>query len=181
MHSLLQRTAASFVEAVCSRGPLCPKKSLFPAQTTRLHAGASNTRAGEDIVEPSKLIRGALLPKPEEPGPEDCCQVLAVKKVATLSPCKGQPTSCLAGYGSLLAGQDKSEFIFSKLQSGCSLCVWDMYRDNLHEYRVQQAMLKGEAPSVKALDPFEEMELKLNGLAKEGKGPKASQAEPVTN
>ncbi|KAL3160127.1 hypothetical protein ABBQ32_010901 [Trebouxia sp. C0010 RCD-2024] len=58
-------------------------------------------------------------------------------------------------------------------QSGCSLCVWDMYRDNLHEYRVQQAMVRGESPPVKALDPFEEMELKLNNLADEGKGPKA--------
>lgn len=48
-----------------------------------------------------------------------------------------------------------------------------MYRDNLHEYRVQQAMVRGESPPVKALDPFEEMELKLNNLADEGKGPKA--------
>lgn len=56
-----------------------------------------------------------------------------------------------------------------------------MYRDNLHEYRVQQAMLQGDTPPVKVLDPFEEMELKLNGLAKEGKGPKATQAEPATN
>ena len=67
------------------------------------------------------------------------------------------------------------------MQSGCSLCVWDMYRDNLHEYRVQQAMLKGETPPVKALDPFEEMELKLKGLAEEGKGPKASEAEQSTS
>lgn len=66
------------------------------------------------------------------------------------------------------------------LQSGCSLCVWDMYRDNLHEYRVQQAKLKGESPPIKALDPFEEMEMKLNGLAEEGKGPKAAEAEPST-
>ena len=63
-----------------------------------------------------------------------------------------------------------------RLQSGCTLCVWDMYKDNLHEYRVQQAKLKGEAPPVKALDPFEEMEMKLNGLATEGKGPKAAEA-----
>ena len=63
------------------------------------------------------------------------------------------------------------------MQSGCTLCVWDMYKDNLHEYRVQQAQLKGEAPPVKALDPFEEMELKLNGLAEEGKGPKAAEAQ----
>lgn len=60
------------------------------------------------------------------------------------------------------------------LQSGCSLCVWDMYRDNLHDYRVQQAELKGESPPVKALDPFEEIGKKLNGLADEGKGPKAA-------
>lgn len=46
---------------------------------------------------------------------------------------------------------------------------------------MQQAMLKGETPPVKALDPFEEMELKLDGLAKEGKGPQASQAEPAPN
>ncbi|KAA6417137.1 MAG: hypothetical protein FRX49_12892 [Trebouxia sp. A1-2] len=45
-----------------------------------------------------------------------------------------------------------------------------MYKDNLHEYRVQQAQLRGETPPVKALDPFEEMELKLNSLAQEGKG-----------
>ena len=56
-----------------------------------------------------------------------------------------------------------------------------MYRDNLHEYRVQQAMLKGETLPVKALDPFEEMELKLNSLAEDGKGPKASEAEPSTS
>ncbi|DBA87942.1 TPA: hypothetical protein ACH3X1_004931 [Trebouxia sp. C0004] len=60
-------------------------------------------------------------------------------------------------------------------QSGCSLCVWDMYKDNLHEYRVQQAQLRGETPPVKALDPFEEMELKLNSLAQEGMGPKAAE------
>ncbi|KAL3158427.1 hypothetical protein ABBQ38_010661 [Trebouxia sp. C0009 RCD-2024] len=65
-------------------------------------------------------------------------------------------------------------------QSGCSLCVWDMYRDNLHDYRVQQAMVRGESPPVKALDPFEEMELKLNKLADEGKGPKAAESEPST-
>ena len=59
------------------------------------------------------------------------------------------------------------------MQSGCTLCVWDMYRDALHQYRVQQAKLKGEAVPVKALDPFEEMERKLNGLAEQGKGPKA--------
>lgn len=52
-----------------------------------------------------------------------------------------------------------------------------MYRDNLHEYRVQQAHLKGQSPPVKALDPFEEMELKLNSLAEEGKGPKAAEAK----
>lgn len=51
-----------------------------------------------------------------------------------------------------------------------------MYRDSLHEYRVQQAKLKGKTPPIKALDPFEEMEIKLNGLAEEGKGPKAPQA-----
>ena len=50
-----------------------------------------------------------------------------------------------------------------------------MYKDNLHEYRVQQAQLRGETPPVKALDPFEEMELKLNSLAEEGKGPKAAE------
>ena len=49
-----------------------------------------------------------------------------------------------------------------------------MYKDNLHEYRVQQAQLRGETPPVKALDPFEEMELKLNSLAQEGTGPKAA-------
>lgn len=59
------------------------------------------------------------------------------------------------------------------MQSGCTLCVWDMYRDALHEYRVQQAKLKGESVPVKAPDPFEEMERKPNGLAEEGKGPKA--------
>lgn len=61
-------------------------------------------------------------------------------------------------------------------QSGCSLCVWDMYRGNLHEYRVQQAHLKGESIPIKALDPFEELEKKLSGLAEEGKGPKAPEA-----
>ena len=53
-----------------------------------------------------------------------------------------------------------------------------MYRDNLHDYRIQQAKLKGEKPPVKALDPFEEMERKLNGLADEGKGPRAAEAKP---
>lgn len=67
------------------------------------------------------------------------------------------------------------------VQSGCSLCVWDMYRDNLHEYRVQQAMLRGERPPVKSLDPFEEMELRLNNLADEGKGPKAAEREPSSS
>lgn len=61
------------------------------------------------------------------------------------------------------------------------MCVWDVYQDNLHEYRVQQAMLKGEPLPVKALDSFEEMELKLDGLLRDGKGPKASQAEPATD
>ena len=50
-----------------------------------------------------------------------------------------------------------------------------MYKDNLHEYRVQQAQMRGETPPVKALDPFEEMEHKLDSLAREGKGPKAAE------
>ena len=62
-------------------------------------------------------------------------------------------------------------------QSDCSLCVWDMYRDNLHEYQVQQGHLKGKSPPIKALDPFEELERKLSGLAEEGKGPAAAEAQ----
>ncbi|DBA74943.1 TPA: hypothetical protein ACH3X2_009270 [Trebouxia sp. C0005] len=107
---------------------------LRQAQHYTLHTCSQHAQPDNSArVDPSKPIKGLLLERPQEPGPEECCQ------------------------------------------SGCSLCVWDMYKDNLHEYRVQQAQLRGETPPVKALDPFEEMELKLNSLAQEGKGPKAAE------
>lgn len=115
--------------AISVRPPPCAQYFTLHTCSCSQHAQSDNSAR----VDPSKPIEGHLLERPEEPGPEDCCQ------------------------------------------SGCSLCVWDMYKDNLHEYRVQQAQLRGETPPVKALDPFEEMELKLNSLAQEGKGPKAAE------
>lgn len=145
MQICLQRSVSRIAKTASKLKGVDPPAILIPVLSARvsppaLYPCAQQARAAqnESLVDPSKPIEGSLLEKPEEPGPEDCCQ------------------------------------------SGCSLCVWDMYRDNLHEYRVQQAKLKGESPPIKALDPFEEMEMKLNGLAEEGKGPKAAEAEPST-
>ena len=60
-------------------------------------------------------------------------------------------------------------------QSGCTLCVWDMYRDALHDFRVQQAVQKGHPPPAKPLDPFEEMELRMKALDEKTKGTQAAE------
>lgn len=113
---------------------------------------AVSGKGGVDPPEPA----GQLVPEPQEPGPEDCCQV------DTLAPLT-ETRKSLAHLWSIFV-------LF--VQSGCTFCVWDSYRDTLLEYQVQQARLKGNSPPVKALDPFEEMERTMSDLA-EGKGPKA--------
>lgn len=59
--------------AVSVRPPPC-------AQYFTLHTCSCSQLAQSDNsarVDPSKPIEGHLLERPEEPGPEDCCQVLS--------------------------------------------------------------------------------------------------------
>ena len=43
---------------------------------------------------------------------------------------------------------------------GCIECVWEQYRQQLHEYQAQEAMKRGEQYVVPE-DPFEMMERQL--------------------
>lgn len=67
------------------RGSLYPKTGAATTQITPAracsHAGAHQAPAAEELVDPSKPIDGPLLEEPEEPGPEDCCQVWPVHKL----------------------------------------------------------------------------------------------------
>lgn len=81
MQPSLQRTIGK--HAVHLSRSLYPKLSaattqITPARTC-LHADAHQARA-EELVDPSKPIEGPLLEEPQEPGPEDCCQVWPVVK-----------------------------------------------------------------------------------------------------
>lgn len=81
MHSLLRRTIGRLAKTVLApqlHGPyLFRQIGGVPTQTTlgrtSLHA-RSEARAAE-LVDTSQPLEGPLLEKPEEPGPEDCCQV----------------------------------------------------------------------------------------------------------
>ena len=55
--------------AITLRPPLCAKYHTL--HTWRQYAQLDNSAR----VDPSKPINGHLLERPEEPGPEDCCQV----------------------------------------------------------------------------------------------------------
>lgn len=110
-------------------------------------------------VDPTRPLDSPMLEKPEEPVPEGCCQVISAVLCSELE--KGGNCNNVRVHG----------------QSGCSLYIWYKYRGNLHEYRVQQPHLKGESPPIKALDSLEELEIKPSGLAEEGKGSKAAEAQ----
>lgn len=53
---------------------------ILPAPT-RLHGYAQTARAAEELVDPSKPVEGPLLEEPQEPGPEDCCQVFLLHQL----------------------------------------------------------------------------------------------------
>ena len=47
------------------------------------------------------------------------------------------------------------------VQSGCQNCVWEIYRQELGEYNTELAKRQGKPPPRLVVDPFAELERKL--------------------
>lgn len=89
MQICLQRSVSRIAKTASKLKGVDPPAILSPVLSARvsppaLYPCAQQARAAqnESLVDPSKPIEGSLLEKPEEPGPEDCCQVC--KSIALL-------------------------------------------------------------------------------------------------
>ena len=106
---------------------------------------------------PSKIARSmntveqqVLLPKPQEPGPEDCCQVSGKRSIeeASLSGCHDVilvPDRLLCkqrhchGETAKYTEYDAGKLICAcSMQSGCLECVWEVYWQDLKAWQQQQ-------------------------------------------
>ncbi len=127
------------------------------------------------VAHQSAHAEGAhILKRPVEPGPEDCCQAsstsVLLHHVSLQQTCKRAdgPYHCTWAKASTssvvvhsILRSTPSSGSHPLLQSGCLNCVWEVYRLELEEYNRELAKRQGKPPPKPAVDPFAELERKV--------------------
>jgi hypothetical protein len=109
---------------------------LMAAPQRHESSRAQEAAEHRDQLQQAKLAEIPIV-KPQEPGPEDCCQV------GWIYPHTRVGRACIDSLTTPL---------LLLMQRGCQECVWDVYWRDMKAYNEQVALAEGRSPP---LDPFE--------------------------